>query len=196
MCGLAAILAVLALVLALGNKAPGEGNVTVVTAPDQKEAMENEQFTVVEYVPTEIDGVNVALDGLCEANGYTDVYVATYANDGSRDGGSYWEGPSGKESMLQLIMKESHVVHTIRIALNPSTLWGKRTQTMSIETSMDGENYTELVPMTDYEFDPDTGNEITIPVDNVEAKYVRLNITKNTGAVSGQVAELEVYANE
>ena len=77
--------------------------------------MENEQFTVVEYVPTVVDGINVALDGLCEANGYTDVYVATGANDGSRDGGSYWEGPSGKEAELQPIMKESHVIHTIRI---------------------------------------------------------------------------------
>ena len=36
-------------------------NLTVVTAPDQKEAQENEQFTVPEYKSAEVKGENVAL---------------------------------------------------------------------------------------------------------------------------------------
>lgn len=172
------------------------GNVSVVTAPEQDAAMEHEEFTVVEYVPPTMEGTNVALDGHCEANGFNDVYPATGANDGSRDAGSYWEGPAGKESILTLNMKESYNIHTIRLALNPQVIWGKRTQTMSISVSDDGENFTELVPMADYEFDPDTGNEVVIDIDDVKTQYVRLNITKNTGATAGQIAEIEVYSND
>lgn len=171
-------------------------NLQVVTAPDQEEAMENEQFTIAEYHSEEIEGTNVALDGFCDANGYTDVYPATLANDGDRDAASYWEGPANEDSIITLKLKEAHNIHTLRIALNPATIWAKRTQTMSISISDDGENFTEIVPSADYKFDPKTGNEVTIPIDEVKTQYVRLTITKNTGAVGGQIAELEVYSND
>lgn len=171
-------------------------NISVVTAPDQDAAMENEQFTVVEYVPPTIEGTNIALDGHCEANGFNDVYMATCANDGTRDAGSYWEGPAGEEAILTLNMKGAYNIHTIRLGLNPLVIWGKRTQTMSISISDDGENFTELVASADYQFDPDTGNEVVIDIEDVKTQYVRLNITKNTGAVSGQIAEFEVYTND
>lgn len=41
-----------------------------------------------------------------------------------------------------------------------------------------------------------TGNEITLPFDAVKAQYVRVTITKNTGAKGGQVAEFEIYSND
>ena len=56
-------------------------NLTVVTAPDQKEAQENEQFTVPEYKSAEVKGENVALKGKASANGYTDVYTPGFAYD-------------------------------------------------------------------------------------------------------------------
>lgn len=175
---------------------PKKSNITVVTAPDQDEAMENEQFIVEEYVSPVIDGTNVALDGLMTSNGYTDVYPATNANDGTSDAASYWEGPAGETADLTLNMKKKHNIHTIRLSLNPMSIWSKRTQTLSIEVSDDGENFTELVASADYQFDPNTGNEVVIDIPDVETQYVKLIITKNTGATSGQVAEFEVYSND
>lgn len=171
-------------------------DLTIVTAPDQAEAMENEQFTEVVYEPVKIDGTNVAPNGLCTANGYTDVYPATCANDGSVDGASYWEGPTGEDSILTLNLKKAYNIHTIKLGLNPSSLWGKRTQTLSISVSDDGENFTELVASADYEFNPKTGNEVVIDIDDVKTQYVRVTITNNTGAGAGQIAELEVYSND
>lgn len=45
-------------------------------------------------------------------------------------------------------------------------------------------------------FDPKTGNQVVIDIDNVKMQYIRLTFTKNTGAVAGQIAELEVYTND
>ncbi|MBR3646281.1 MAG: discoidin domain-containing protein [Lachnospiraceae bacterium] len=179
---------------AAGN--PNKDNITVIAAPNQQEAMENDLFKVEEYVSPEIDGTNVAKDGLMTSNGFTDVYPATNANDGTCDAASYWEGPAGETAELTLNMKKKHNIHTVRLGLNPMSIWSKRTQTMSIEVSDDGENFTELVASADYKFDPNTGNEIIIDIPDVETQYVRLLITKNTGATSGQVAEFEVYSND
>lgn len=199
------MIAILAIVLAGMNifvyigKSPihtDGDNLQVVTAPDQEEAMENEQFTVPVYDPVVIEGKNVAPEGLCDANGYSDVYPATYANDGSPIGASYWEGPVGEDSILTLNMKKTYHIHTLKIALNPATIWAKRTQTLSVSISDDGKNFTEIVPSADYVFDPKTGNEVVIPIDEVNTQYVRLTITKNTGASAGQVGELEVYTND
>lgn len=174
-----------------------KSNLTVVTAPDQDEAMENEQFTVAEYIPPKINGKNVAIGSRASANGYTDVYPATNAVDGRRESISYWEGPVDGESILTVNLKKAYNIHTMRVALNPDSIWGPRTQTMSISVSSDGKAYTELVPSKDYEFDANFGNEVIIKdFKETKAQYVRLTITKNTGAKGGQVAEFEIYSND
>lgn len=107
-------------------------NLTVVTAPDQKEAQENEQFTVPEYKSAEVKGENVALKGKASANGYTDVYTPVYANDGDRDTTSYWEGAGKGDDEITIDLKKVYNVHTVRLAVNPATIWGARKQTLSI----------------------------------------------------------------
>lgn len=175
-------------------------NLQKVTAPDQEEAMENEMFTEFVYVPKEMEGTNVALLGRVVSNGYTDVYPASEAINGSADGGSYWEGPSDQsESVLTVNLKKAYNIHTFRLRLNPNSIWGKRTQTFSIEVSDDGKKYTELVPSKDWEFNPKTGNEVIIDSEvfkETKAQFVKLTITKNTGAKAGQVAEFEIYSND
>jgi len=93
-------------------------------------------------------------------------------------------------------LKNSYTIHTVVVGLNPAQIWGKRTQTFKIEASDDGQNYTEVIPSKDYDFDPKTGNQVVIDIDNVKMQYIRLTFTKNTGAVAGQIAELEVYTND
>lgn len=194
---LAVVCAVMSAVVAVGNSSVkmSNKNLTVVTAPDQKEAMENDAFKEEEYVAPEIDGTNVALDGRADANGFNDVYRAPNIIDGSRL--TYWEGSQNEESqIISVDLKDSYTIHTVVVGLNPAQIWGKRTQTFMIEASDDGQNYTEVIPSTDYDFDPKTGNQVVIDIDNVKMQYIRLTFTKNTGAVAGQIAELEVYTND
>lgn len=196
-----AVLLVIMQILVNVGKSPAkmsDKNLTVVTAPDQDEAMENEQFKIEEYKSPEIKGTNVAIGAIASDNGYTDVYPASQAVDGRRESSSYWEGPSDKdESILTVNLKKAYNIHTIRIGLNPDSLWGPRTQTLSVSVSEDGKKYTELVPSKDYDFDPNTGNEIILnDFKEVKAQYVKVTITKNTGAKGGQIAELEVYSND
>ena len=184
-------------VVAVGNSSVkmSNKNLTVVTAPDQKEAMENDAFKEEEYVAPEIDGTNVALDGRADANGFNDIYRAPNIIDGSRL--TYWEGSQNEESqIISVDLKDSYTIHTVVVGLNPAKSWGKRTQIFKIEASDDGQNYTEVIPSTDYDFDPKTGNQVVIDIDNVKMQYIRLTFTKNTGAVAGQIAELEVYTND
>ena len=58
---LAVVCAVMSAVVAVGNSSVkmSNKNLTVVTAPDQKEAMENDAFKEEEYVAPGIDGTNV-----------------------------------------------------------------------------------------------------------------------------------------
>lgn len=172
-----------------------DDNLTVVTAPDQEEAQINEAFTVEEYVPPVMEGTNVAIGATVTASGFNDVYEAALCNDGARD--TYWEGaPDVSENTVTLELAESHNIHTVVLALNPAVIWAKRTQTLSISISDDGENFTDIVASADYQFDPKTGNQVVIDFDEVSAKYVRVSVTKNTGAVGGQIAEFEVYSND
>lgn len=193
-----ALFVIMSIVVLVGNSSSNmeDKNLKVVTAPDQDEAMENEQFTIPEYKSAKVKGKNVALDGKASANGYTDVYTPVYANDGDRNTTSYWEGEGKGNDELTIELQKVYTIHTVRLSVNPATIWGARKQTLSISVSEDGKDYKEIVASAEYDFDPNTGNEITIPFDEVKAKYVRATFTKNTGAKGGQVAEFEIYSND
>lgn len=170
----------------------GLGTTTVISAPEQSRALKSKEFAQEEYVAPVIEGTNVALGACATANGFNDVYKAGNVVDGAR--ATYWEGsPNMTEDILTVDLGDTHKVYTVVLALNPAAIWSKRTQTLSLETSVDGETYTESVSKKKYEFDPKTGNQIVIEFEETEARYVRAVITANTGAVGGQVAEFEVY---
>jgi hypothetical protein len=45
-----------------------------------------------------------------------------------------------------------------------------------------------------YTFDPNTGNAVTITFPATSTRFVRINVTGNTGWPAGQIGELEVYS--
>ena len=171
-----------------------EENVTVVEAREQTEAEENPAFIKEDYQLVLPEGENVALDKKIEASSYTQVYNAPKAVDGDAKGASYWEGKSDYPNLLTVDLGEDTKIHAVRLALNPDAIWGKRTQTIAVNISEDGTNFTELVKTKEYTFDPDYGNETQITFDATQARYVQLVITANTGAGGGQIAEFEVYS--
>jgi hypothetical protein len=176
-----------------------DSQISVVTQPQQKTAETPPDFTEDPNatVPEAPEGDNLALGASAKANGFTDVYQPSYAIDGDRAGGSYWEGKAfelaGGSDTFQVTMDKAVEFNTICIKLNENKVWAKRTQTFSIEGSDDGKNWKEILPSTEYKFDPKTGNFVVASFDKVKYKCVQITFTANSGAVGGQMAELEIF---
>lgn len=171
-------------------------NVTVHKAIEQTKPEVHPAFIKEEYVATLPEGTNIALGKAIVANNVNQVYTANKANDGTPDGASYWEGTGEYPDTLTVDLENPTKTNTVRLVLNPLAIWSKRTQTVAINISVDGTTFTELVGSTQYTFDPNTGNEIQIPFDETEARFVQLVITENSGAIGGQIGEFEVYSKE
>ncbi|MBQ9885681.1 MAG: discoidin domain-containing protein [Lachnospiraceae bacterium] len=173
-----------------------EANLEVVKAPEQAEAMTLPVETAAEeFVPVTPEGVNVALKGAAKSGGYQDVYLPNLAVNGDTSGPSYWEGEAGIwPNWFSVDFDDTYPIYCIKLGVCPAKIWGKRTQEFSIEVSEDGENYTEIVPNTKYQFDPLTGNYVIVEFDEVTAKSIKLVFQSNSGATGPQIAELEAYA--
>ena len=137
---------------------------------------------------------NLALNQPVTASGYTQNYIPSNAVDGNTS--SYWESVDNAfPQWLQVDLGSSTAVSRIVMDLPPSTAWGTRTQTILIQGSTDGTNYTTLVGSQDYTFNPSTGNTSTITFTSSTVRYVKLTFTANTGWPAGQLSELQVYAS-
>ncbi|WP_112266942.1 discoidin domain-containing protein [Lentzea terrae] len=118
-------------------------------------------------------------------------YTANNAGDGNQ--GTYWE--SANNAFPQWIQADlGSAVKADRVLLKlPTANWGTRTQTLSVQGSTDGTNFTNLVPSKGYEFNPASANTVTIDFTAVTTRYVRLRITANTGWPAGQISEFETH---
>ncbi|MEY9949864.1 hypothetical protein ABH937_006979 [Kitasatospora sp. GAS1066B] len=137
-------------------------------------------------------GTNLALGKTMSESSHTQNYVASNANDG--DANSYWESANNAfPQWLQVDLGASVAVNQVVLKLPPSTAWNARTQTLAVQGSTDGSAFTDLVASAGYTFDPATGNTVTINFGQATTRYVRLNVTANTGWPAAQVSEFEVY---
>ncbi len=121
------------------------------------------------------------------ANGQTQSYGGANAADGNVN--TYWEGAGSGQDELTLTVSEPASPASLILHLNPAAIWGKRTQTFSVLSSADGSAFTEVVPSQDYDFNPETGNSVTVTLPGESLLAVKIIFTKNTGASGAQVAE-------
>jgi hypothetical protein len=132
---------------------------------------------------------NVAAGKTMTATGSTFTFVPANANDGNL--GTYWEGAAGYPQDLTVALGANHALSRVTVKLNPDPAWGTRTQTIQVlGRDQAASTYTSLVPAQTHTFTQGT-NVVNIPV-TATAADVRLRFTSNSGAPSGQVAELEV----
>jgi hypothetical protein len=138
---------------------------------------------------------NLALNQPVTASGYTQVYVPANAVDGNT--GSYWESTDNAfPQWFQVDLGSSVSIGRIVMDLPPSTAWGTRTQTILVQGSTDGTNYTTLAPSQGYTFDPSTGNTAGITFNSTSTvRYVKLTFTANTGWPAGQLSELQIFSS-
>ena len=104
---------------------------------------------------------NLALDQPVTASGYTQDYVPANAVDGNTS--TYWESTDNAfPQWFQVDLGSATSVSRIVMDLPPSTAWATRTQTITVQGSTDGTNYTTLAGSAGYTFNPATGNTVTI----------------------------------
>jgi hypothetical protein len=138
---------------------------------------------------------NLALNAPITASSFTQVYVASNANDG--DTSTYWEGTNGAwptTLTANLGTPQQDSLTSVVVDLPPSSAWGTRTQTLSVLGSANGTSFTTLVGSATYTFNPATGNTVTIALPaGTSAQYVQLSFTANSVQNGAQVSEFQVW---
>ncbi|MBM9508175.1 discoidin domain-containing protein [Actinacidiphila acididurans] len=136
--------------------------------------------------------VNLAAGKPTAESGHADVYGSGNAVDGNAS--TYWESTNNAfPQWLRVDLGSAVAVNQVVLKLPPSTAWAARTETLSVQGSSDGSTFSDLVASAGYNFDPATGNTVTINFNQATTRYVRLNFTGNTGWPAGQISEFEVY---
>ncbi|MEO9236756.1 MAG: CARDB domain-containing protein, partial [Jatrophihabitantaceae bacterium] len=142
--------------------------------------------------PATAAGTNLALGKTATASSFTDVYPAANVNDGNAN--TYWESVNNAfPQWVQLDLGSSTSVNQVVLALPPATSWATRTETLSVQGSTDGSTFSTVVGSAGYTFNPATGNTVTINFTALSTRFVRLNITGNTGWPAGQLSEFQLY---
>ena len=126
------------------------------------------------------------------ASSSTAPYAASNANDGNQ--ATYWESANNAfPQWIQADLGSSISVNRLVLKL-PAANWGTRTQTLSVQGSATSTGpFSTIVNSAGYTFNPASNNTVTINFNATTTRYVRLNITANTGWPAGQLAEFEVY---
>ncbi|WP_405934018.1 discoidin domain-containing protein [Streptomyces longwoodensis] len=136
---------------------------------------------------------NLAAGRTLTASSTTQVYAAGNANDGNR--ATYWESTNNAlPQWLQADLGSS--VRVDRVVLKLPAAWETRSQTLKIQGSTNGSDFTDLTASRAYGFDPASGNAATISFDATTTRYVRVLVTANTVQPAAQVSELEIYGPE
>ncbi|WP_419998709.1 discoidin domain-containing protein [Streptomyces boninensis] len=134
--------------------------------------------------------VNLALGKPFKAGSHTQTYTAANAGDGNR--ASYWESENGRlPQWVQAGLGAGLRVNKVVLKLPAG--WEERKQTLKLQGSTDGENFTDLTAAKEFTFSPGTDNSATITFDTTTTRYVRALISANTVQPGGQLSELEVY---
>ncbi|MFJ5289413.1 discoidin domain-containing protein [Streptomyces sp. NPDC088348] len=118
-------------------------------------------------------------------------YGAANITDGNSS--TYWE--SSSSSFPQWV--EADLGSTARVdqvVLKLPAGWESRSQTLSVQGSTDGTGYSTLSASAAHTFGPGNSNTVTVDFPATRTRYVRIDITANSGWPKAQLAELEVHA--
>jgi hypothetical protein len=133
---------------------------------------------------------NLAAGKATSESSHTDVYPSGNVTD--TDQNTYWE--SANNAFPQWVQVDLGSAQSAsRIVLQLPATWGARNQTLSVLGSTDGVNFTTVKSSATYTFDPATNNTVTVTFTATTQRYVRLNITANTGWPAGQISSLQVW---
>ncbi|MEU4537001.1 choice-of-anchor D domain-containing protein [Streptosporangium sp. NPDC023825] len=135
---------------------------------------------------------NLALGATMTASSSNGGFPPGSANDDNAS--TYWESNSSAfPQWLQADLGSAQSVGSVTLKLPPPAAWATRTQTLSVQGSTNGTTWTTLKASAGYTFNPATGNSVTIPLAGSSVRYLRLNVTANTGWPAAQVSEFQIF---
>jgi hypothetical protein len=135
-------------------------------------------------------GPNLSLGKATAASSTNAGFVAGNLNDGNQS--SYWESAgTAFPQWAQIDLGAATSVDQVVLKLPAG--WGARTETLSVQGSLDGSSFATVAASAGRDFNPSTSNAVTINFAATSTRYVRVNITANTGWTSAQLSELEIY---
>lgn len=135
-------------------------------------------------------GSNLALNQPIVANNQLGAtWSASKADDANQT--TYWESVSHTfPNTLTVDLGTNYVVSQVILKL-PSA-WGNRTETLSVNTSLDNITFTQAVASANYSIGT---NQPSITFTPTTARYVQLRITNNLSSPASQISEFEVYGD-
>jgi hypothetical protein len=137
-------------------------------------------------------GPNLAAGKPASASGALGAQPASAVTDGNQQ--SYWESPNNSfPQWVQVDLGSAVNIDQVVLKLPPAAAWATRTQTLSVQGSTNGSTFSTLSASAGRVFNPAGGNTVTVDFTAASTRYVRINVTANTGWPAGQLAELEVY---
>ncbi|MFD5898869.1 discoidin domain-containing protein [Streptomyces sp. NPDC060366] len=138
---------------------------------------------------------DLALRKAASASSQTQNYGPGNAVDG--DGNSYWESANNSfPQWIQVDLGSALPVRRVVLSLPPNPAWATRSQTLSVLGSTNATSFTTLSAPAARVFDPSSANTVTVTFASAASvRYVRVQITGNTGWPAGQLSGLSVYAD-
>lgn len=131
-------------------------------------------------------GPNLALGKAASASSTNGAFTAGNLNDGNQS--TYWESTNNTFPQWAQIDLGS-VTAIDQIILRLPSGWGSRTQTLAVQGSNDGVSFATIVSSATYTFNPSA----TINFTAANTRFVRVNITANSGWPAAQISEFEIY---
>ncbi|MEA5361097.1 CARDB domain-containing protein [Amycolatopsis sp., V23-08] len=141
-------------------------------------------------VPTAVAAVQAA-SATYTASSQLGEYPVSNVGDGNQ--ATYWE--SVNNQLPQWVQADLGATTDVaQLVLKLPTGWEARTETLTVQGSTNGSSFSTLVASAGYRFDPATANTVTINL-TASTRYVRLNVTANTGWPAAQLSEFEVHGS-
>ncbi|MET9594551.1 CARDB domain-containing protein [Streptomyces sp. NPDC006516] len=139
-----------------------------------------------------VRSTDLALGKPATTSGAHGAYPASNVTDGSQQ--TYWESPGSFPQWVQIDLGGRFDVDQVVLKL-PAT-WEARTQTLAIQGSTDGSAFSALAASAARVFTPSTGNTVTVGFTTAQVRYIRVQVTANTGWNAAQLSQLEVHGDE
>ncbi|MFH8979143.1 discoidin domain-containing protein [Streptomyces sp. NPDC017890] len=180
---------------------PGSGNTVTVRFPATQTryvrisitantGWQAAQLSELEVHAAGESSANLAAGRTLTSSSSNGPYTAGNGNDANK--ATYWESAGNDlPQWLQADLGSSRRVD--RVVLRLPDGWPARSQTLKIQASDNGSDFTDLTAPKAYAFDVAGGQSATIAFDATTTRHVRVLVTANTGHPAAQVSELEVY---
>ncbi|MFD4692876.1 CARDB domain-containing protein [Streptomyces sp. NPDC058463] len=135
---------------------------------------------------------DLALGKQATTSGSHGAYPASNVTDGSQQ--TYWESPGTFPQWVQIDLGNRFDVD--QVVLKLPTTWEARTQTLAVQGSTDGSSFSTLSASAARVFSPSAGNTVTIGFAAKQARYIRVQVTANTGWNAAQLSQVEVSGED